>query len=178
MKRRYARIVATGSALPGRVVTNDQLARELAGRGIETSDEWIVARTGIRQRYIAEPGVGSAELGARAALTALQSAELGVDSVDLIQLHNLVEPDEWELAHGPDGALAALVQARGEGLVRFIGVTGHGTRIPGVHLRSLAAFDYDSVLSGDQRRRAIDLMVCTATLRSAHRPSSASTSAR
>jgi aryl-alcohol dehydrogenase-like predicted oxidoreductase len=71
---------------------------------------------------------------------------LGVDSVDLIQLHNLVEPDEWELAHGPGGAVAALARARDEGLVRFIGVTGHGTRIARMHLQSLARFDFDSVL--------------------------------
>jgi len=71
---------------------------------------------------------------------------LGVDHVDLIQLHNLVEEDEWRTAHGPDGALAAMVQARDEGMVRFIGVTGHGTRIAGMHLRSLAEFDYASVL--------------------------------
>ena len=72
---------------------------------------------------------------------------MGVDSVDLIQLHNLVEPDEWETAHGTGGALDALVQARDEGLVRFIGVTGHGTRIPAMHLRSLERFPYDSVLA-------------------------------
>ena len=71
---------------------------------------------------------------------------MGVDHVDLIQLHNLVETDEWEVAHGPGGAVEALLQARDEGLVRFIGVTGHGLRIPAMHLRSLAAFDYDSVL--------------------------------
>jgi aryl-alcohol dehydrogenase-like predicted oxidoreductase len=71
---------------------------------------------------------------------------LGVDSVDLIQLHNLVEPDEWETAHGPGGAVAALERARDEGLVRFIGVTGHGTRIARRHLQSLARFDFDSVL--------------------------------
>jgi aryl-alcohol dehydrogenase-like predicted oxidoreductase len=71
---------------------------------------------------------------------------LGVDSVDLIQLHGLVEPDEWETAHGPGGALEALVQARDEGLVRFIGITGHGTRIPASHRRALDRFDYDSVL--------------------------------
>ncbi len=71
---------------------------------------------------------------------------MDVDHVDMIQLHNLVEPDEWETAFGPDGAVAALAQARDEGLVRFIGVTGHGLRIAGMHLRSLAEFDFDAVL--------------------------------
>ena len=71
---------------------------------------------------------------------------LGVDHVDLIQLHNLVEPDEWETAFAPDGAVAALEQARAEGLTRFIGVTGHGLRIASMHLRSLDAFPFDSVL--------------------------------
>jgi aryl-alcohol dehydrogenase-like predicted oxidoreductase len=71
---------------------------------------------------------------------------LRLDSVDLIQLHNLVEPDEWEVAHGPGGAVEALVQAREEGLVRFIGVTGHGLRIARMHLRSLERHPFDSVL--------------------------------
>jgi aryl-alcohol dehydrogenase-like predicted oxidoreductase len=71
---------------------------------------------------------------------------MAVSSVDLIQLHNLVEDDEWEAAFAPDGAVAALAAARDEGLVRFIGVTGHGVRIPGMHLRSLERFDFDSVL--------------------------------
>ena len=71
---------------------------------------------------------------------------MGVDQVDLIQLHNLVEPDEWETAHAPGGAVEALARARDEGLVRFIGVTGHGTRIPDMHRRGLERFDFDSVL--------------------------------
>jgi len=71
---------------------------------------------------------------------------MAVDQVDLIQLHNLVEPDEWDVAFGPDGAVAALAAARDEGLVRFIGVTGHGLRIAAMHLRSLERFDFDSVL--------------------------------
>lgn len=83
--------------------------------------------------------------GARAELER-SLTRLGVDHVDLIQLHNLVEQDEWEQAHGPDGALTALCRARDEGLVRFIGVTGHGVRIPRMLLRSLERFDYDSVL--------------------------------
>jgi aryl-alcohol dehydrogenase-like predicted oxidoreductase len=83
--------------------------------------------------------------GARAGLE--RSLErLQVSSVDLIQLHNLVEPDEWDQAHGPGGAVEAMVQARDEGLVRFIGVTGHGTRIARRHLASLARFPFDSVL--------------------------------
>ena len=71
---------------------------------------------------------------------------MDVDHVDLIQLHNLVEPDEWEVAHGPGGAVEALARARDEGLVRHIGVTGHGLRIAGMHLRSLERFPFDSVL--------------------------------
>ncbi|MEM7095193.1 MAG: aldo/keto reductase [Actinomycetota bacterium] len=71
---------------------------------------------------------------------------MGVDRVDLIQLHNLVEPDEWEVAHGPGGAVEALAAAREEGLVGHVGVTGHGTRIAGMHLRSVEAFDFASVL--------------------------------
>ena len=71
---------------------------------------------------------------------------LRVTQVDLIQLHNLAQPEEWEVAMGPDGALRACVEAREEGLVRFIGVTGHGTGIPWMHLRSLERFDFDSVL--------------------------------
>jgi aryl-alcohol dehydrogenase-like predicted oxidoreductase len=76
----------------------------------------------------------------------LSLERLGVDQIDLIQLHNLVEPEEWEIAHAPGGVVEALVQARSEGLVRFIGVTGHGVRIPSMHLRSLERFPYDSVL--------------------------------
>jgi aryl-alcohol dehydrogenase-like predicted oxidoreductase len=71
---------------------------------------------------------------------------LRVDQVDLIQLHNLVDPSEWETALGPGGALEAAIRAREEGLVRFIGVTGHGTTVAAMHMRSLERFDFDSVL--------------------------------
>lgn len=71
---------------------------------------------------------------------------MGVSQVDLIQLHNLVEPDEWEVAHAPGGAVEALAKARDEGLVRFIGVTGHGMTIAKMHLRSLERFDFDTIL--------------------------------
>jgi predicted aldo/keto reductase-like oxidoreductase len=71
---------------------------------------------------------------------------LRVDRVDLIQLHSLGHPDDWEQAMDVGGALEAAVRAREEGLVRFIGVTGHGWTIAAMHLRSLARFDFDSVL--------------------------------
>jgi aryl-alcohol dehydrogenase-like predicted oxidoreductase len=71
---------------------------------------------------------------------------MGVEQIDLLQLHCLVEPDEWETAMGSDGALKAAIEAREEGLVRFIGVTGHGLSVARMHLKSLERFDFDSVL--------------------------------
>jgi aryl-alcohol dehydrogenase-like predicted oxidoreductase len=71
---------------------------------------------------------------------------LGVEHVDMIQLHNLVEPDEWGIATGAGGAFDALAAARDEGLVSHIGVTGHGLRIAGMHLRTIERFDVASVL--------------------------------
>ncbi len=71
---------------------------------------------------------------------------LRVDHVDLIQLHSLGHPDDWDQAMGPGGALEAAVEARQQGLTRFIGVTGHGWIIPAMHRRSLERFDFDSVL--------------------------------
>lgn len=71
---------------------------------------------------------------------------LGTDHVDLIQLHNLVATDDWDTAMGPGGALEALVDAKAEGLVRFIGVTGHGFTVAAQHRRSLERFPFDSVL--------------------------------
>jgi predicted aldo/keto reductase-like oxidoreductase len=71
---------------------------------------------------------------------------MGVTSVDLLQLHCLVEPAEWDVAMGPGGALEAMIEAREQGLTRFIGVTGHGLSVARMHLRSLAHFDFDSVL--------------------------------
>ncbi len=71
---------------------------------------------------------------------------LGVDRVDLLQLHNLVDVIEWETALREGGALEAAVEARDEGLVRFIGVTGHGLTVAKMHQRSLERFPFDSVL--------------------------------
>src|SRR5437868_3143170 len=71
---------------------------------------------------------------------------LGVDRVDLLQLHNLVDVIDWEFALREGGALEAAVEARDEGLVRFIGVTGHGLPVAAMHRRSLERFPFDSVL--------------------------------
>ncbi len=76
----------------------------------------------------------------------LSLERLQVDQVDLLQLHNLVDAEEWEVAMGPDGALKAVIEARDQGLTRFIGVTGHGVVAPAMHMRSLERFDFDSVL--------------------------------
>lgn len=71
---------------------------------------------------------------------------MGVASVDLLQLHNLVDEAEWEMAMAPGGALEAAIEARDRGLTRFIGVTGHGVSVARMHLRSLERFPFDSVL--------------------------------
>ena len=71
---------------------------------------------------------------------------LRTDHVDLLQLHNLVDEDEWATAMGPGGVLQAAIEAREHGLTRFIGVTGHGVTVAAMHLRSLERFPFDSVL--------------------------------
>lgn len=71
---------------------------------------------------------------------------LRVSEVDLIQLHYLVGEEEWEVAMGPNGALKYLQEAREQGLVKYIGVTGHDVAIAGMHQKSLRHFDFDSVL--------------------------------
>jgi len=81
---RYSRIAGTGSYLPPRRLTNAELAADLATRGVETSDEWIVERTGIRARHFAAPDVTSSDLGVEAAKNALQAAGLQASDIDLI----------------------------------------------------------------------------------------------
>jgi predicted aldo/keto reductase-like oxidoreductase len=72
--------------------------------------------------------------------------KLQVSQVDLLQLHNLVEPEGWRTALGPGGALEAAIRAQEEGLTRFIGVTGHGLSAPAQHLKALERYPFDSVL--------------------------------
>ncbi|MGE4467060.1 aldo/keto reductase [Sphaerochaeta sp.] len=82
------------------------------------------------------------------ALVELQETltRLQTDYLDLWQLHYLVEPDEWKTTMSEGGALEAAIEAKEQGLVRFIGVTGHGVEAPSAHLRSLEVYDFDSVL--------------------------------
>ena len=98
-------------------------------------DEFFLAtKTGERTRMAAYAEIG-------------RSLErLRTDRLDLIQLHNLVDEDEWQTAFSSGGVLEAVVQARDEGLVRFIGVTGHGATVAAQHLRSLKEYPFDSVL--------------------------------
>ena len=80
----FSRIVGTGSYLPPKRLTNADLAAQLASDGIETSDEWIVERTGIRARHFADDGVAASDLALPAALAALQAAGVRADEIDLI----------------------------------------------------------------------------------------------
>ena len=82
--RRYARITGTGSYLPPRRLTNNDLAAELAQRGLETSDEWIVERTGIRARHFAAPEVASSDLAMEASRKAIEAAGISAQDIDLI----------------------------------------------------------------------------------------------
>ena len=82
--RRYSRITGTGSYLPPRRLSNADLVLELATKGVETSDDWIVERTGIRARHFAAPDVGSSDLALHAATSALQAAGMDAKAIDLI----------------------------------------------------------------------------------------------
>ncbi len=143
MARIYSRISGTGSALPERAVSNDELARELGSRGIETSDEWIVARTGIRQRYIADPALTTGELGLRAARRAMEAAAVQASSVDLIILATST-PDQifpstaclLQAEIGAAGAAAFDVQAVCSGFVYGLAVADAMIRT-GLYRRAL-----------------------------------------
>lgn len=88
------------------------------------------------------------ERTARGAMESIRNSleRLQTDHVDLIQFHNLTDEPGWETAMGPGGALEAAIEARKQGMVKNIGVTGHGTLAPRMHMKSLERFDFDSVL--------------------------------
>ena len=143
MARLWSRIRGTGAALPGRAVGNAELAQQLAARGVETSDEWIVTRTGIRQRYLADASMTTAALGARAARAALEAASLDPAALDLIVLATST-PDQIfpstaclvqdELGAG--GAAAFDVQAVCSGFIYGLAVADAMIRT-GVYRRAL-----------------------------------------
>jgi len=97
-------------------------------------DFFLATKTGERTYAGARDGI-------RRSLERLQ-----VDRIDLLQFHNLVDEQGWRTALGPGGALEAAIEARDAGLVRFLGVTGHGASVAAMHLRSLERFPFDSVL--------------------------------
>ncbi len=127
--RRYSRVTGTGSYLPPRRLTNDDLARQLAEQGIETSDEWIVERTGIKARHFAEPEVCSSDLALLAARPALAAAGLDASQIDLIivatSTPDMVFPSTaCILQHklGAEGGAAFDVQAVCSGFVYALSV--------------------------------------------------------
>lgn len=135
----YARLIGTGSCLPGKPVTNS----DLAGRGIDTNDEWIVTRTGIRSRYLAEPGTNSSELGLVAAQRALEMAGVAASEIDLIivatSTPDFIFPSTACLIQGRlgnKGAAAFDVQAVCSGFAYALGIADKFIR-SGSHKKAL-----------------------------------------
>jgi 3-oxoacyl-[acyl-carrier-protein] synthase-3 len=127
--RRYSRITGTGSFLPPKRLSNADLAAQLAQDGIETSDEWIVERTGIRARHFAEAGVTSSDLGTEAARRALEAAGVKADELDLIivatSTPDMVFPSVAAILQnkiGANGCAAFDVQAVCSGFVYALSV--------------------------------------------------------
>ncbi|HEV8639106.1 MAG TPA: aldo/keto reductase [Chloroflexota bacterium] len=151
------RVIFGGAAL-GRVSQDeaDRALDVLLGHGVNHID--VAASYGDAELRVApwlarHPGrfFVATKTGRRTAAEAREELHrslerLGVDRVDLWQLHNLADPIEWDRALSPGGAIEAAVEAREQGLVRWIGVTGHGAQIAATHRRSLTRFDFDSVL--------------------------------
>jgi aryl-alcohol dehydrogenase-like predicted oxidoreductase len=99
-----------------------------------------------RDRFFLATKTRERDYGAAKAEIQRSLERLRTDRIDLLQLHALSHPDEWERALSPGGALDAAREAREQGLVRFIGVTGHGWTIAAMHRRALERFDFDSIL--------------------------------
>jgi aryl-alcohol dehydrogenase-like predicted oxidoreductase len=136
--------------------TADQTLDVLLAHGVnhlDVASEYGEAEVRIRSWLQREPGrfflatKGDQRTAAGAREELHRSLDrMGVDHVDLWQLHALADPIEWDVALSPGGALEAALEARDQGLIRYIGVTGHGSQIAATHRRSLERFDFDSVL--------------------------------
>lgn len=98
------------------------------------ADFFLATKTGLRTKTEAKDQLK------------LSLERMQVDRVDLIQMHNLTKEKDWTTAMGANGALVGLIEAKEEGLVKHIGVTGHGTYAASMHLRSLREYEFDSVL--------------------------------
>jgi 3-oxoacyl-[acyl-carrier-protein] synthase III len=155
----FSRVAGTGSALPERVVTNAELVRELAARGVETSDEWIVTRTGIRQRHIASADTGTSDLATRAARAACAAAQVAPESVDLFivatSTPDQVFPSTACTVQGRLGAVGAAafdIQAACSGFVYAASIADALIRT-GAHRRALVigAEVYSRVLDWNDR---------------------------
>jgi len=155
----HTRIAGTGSALPERVVTNAALVADLAARGIESSDDWIVTRTGIRQRHLADAGVGTTDLAERAARAALADASADPASVDLVIVATST-PDQVfpstacsvQARLGAAGAAAFDLQAACSGFVYALSLADALIRT-GAHRRAvvIGAEVYSRVLDWNDR---------------------------
>ncbi len=157
------RITGTGSALPDRVVTNADLVAELAARNIETSDEWIVTRTGIRQRHLAAPGVMTVDLAEAAARAALADAGTSAAGVDLVIVATST-PDQvfpstacaLQARLGAVGAAAFDLQAACSGFVYALSMADALIRT-GAHRRALVvgAEVYSRLLDWNDRATCV-----------------------
>jgi 3-oxoacyl-[acyl-carrier-protein] synthase-3 len=159
----YARITGTGGYLPPRVVTNDDLAADLATRGVETSNDWIVERTGIRQRHIAAPGTKTSELATHAARAALENAGLQADDIDLIivatSTPDFIFPSTACLVQanlGVGGAAAFDVQAVCSGFVYAMATADAMVRAGRArHALIIGAEVFSSILDWSDRRTCV-----------------------
>jgi 3-oxoacyl-[acyl-carrier-protein] synthase-3 len=159
----FSRITGTGSALPERVVSNAQLVAELAQRNVETSEDWILTRTGIRQRYLAHAGVGTADLAEQAARAALESAGAAPRSVDLLIVATST-PDQVfpstacmvQARLGAAGGAAFDVQAACSGFVYALALADALIR-SGAHRRALVigAETFSRILDWNDRATCV-----------------------
>ena len=147
-----------GAAAIGRVTQADadrtmELLLEYGVNHIDTAASYGEAEVRLgpwlekhRDRFFLATKTNEREYETAKAQIHLSLERMRVDQIDLIQFHNLGHPDDWDTAMGENGALEAAKEARDQGLVKYIGVTGHGLKIAAFHYRSLEVFDFASIL--------------------------------